>query len=1099
MAQQHPRHPFAAYFVTGRFADAVLSVRQEKDADDGDACAASVEVERVPVHRIVLAAQSSVLDALFASCASLPSAPCAAKREPTFSQPQKQDHAEGEQPSTFESASIPAVPTLSTAPEFQHIQLKPLPDSVLTPSHSYALSLPVVPLLLPNATNSQALRAVLEWAYFGRLSHASLSLGSIFELLRLAEILRVDALYVHARGWLEHLLRGSFSDNQLDAFLSQDMILGVANKEPISAMNPARLPQCPRLASEWASAVVSAVRTSTHADLLVRVLAAAVRDIKSFPEASDSSLSGQNNESFSELQQDIELVLRVSKDHSDSFITYRFVRNICTTWQDKFDDPLNADHVMTLLNLIDYEQFAVPELEVLNKDVTHDRVPKQIAFKAFMLAVKKRESSVPRNPSSSEIPVADMYLGAPGAQTGILGDHFDPLTITAAKSTLSKEKLEAQKGGCCVLSPLAISQSPATVSASTSTTSLLAFAIPEDGNETIRPDTINNPSRRAVASSSKKQRPPLSRSLFIPVHSANDVELKEFSSPTSSEPASHQTVSAMTNAPTTSRFNSAGFSSNGFSARSNLADSCNDEYVVASSFEEFRLAANVAGQAERKDQTSADGSNSNESFDQISATASSLFNSAARAIHQQFFGKTKSEEEVTAVSADTADTSKLDEDEGNLTAIYVGPRSIESGCDEFTVENVTTSEPQEAMSVAATIIPATNANSITCSAGSADNLQPKSKKGSADIELSSRASSLPAALVSSSRIYRLPVPSFSEMNSGSNHVNTSRAATLSGPVAPSQSSKPIQHSVLPQLRRHTMSVPSTTELLDAVSQKLTRLIEKGHIDVVAEVEDGRQVHDIQYSGNRSAESEKMELAPTLGALRDVTKPISVLSFNARHGIDIARTGISDSQVETVRLPIEKRWAQVSGNVEEMNHRNTVSEMNGLNVCPLAGNKRRSPSSALGKIPKEPSLTSPTSRTAPSSLGNSDSKIKPVVDQAFFHHPIELRQTTQFSLVMRLTLQFLLFVKGNSSHLRKCHAGRVSLLCRPAALLSSIRSPATLAQSLTSFPGHPLQNHNMQVEFQVSGSFRKILLFPHHRTSLTSPIPPFPLMILARAT
>ncbi|KAJ3391227.1 hypothetical protein HDU84_006291 [Entophlyctis sp. JEL0112] len=126
---QHAAPPlFAAFFVTGRFADALLRVRVP----------ALAVCEDVRVHRVVLAAQSSFFDALFAAAPVSPPSP----------------------------------------------QQFPL--------------LPLFVVDLPRPSTASHFRAVLEWIYFGPSFAPRLSLLQAIPVLSLARFLALPALEARA-------------------------------------------------------------------------------------------------------------------------------------------------------------------------------------------------------------------------------------------------------------------------------------------------------------------------------------------------------------------------------------------------------------------------------------------------------------------------------------------------------------------------------------------------------------------------------------------------------------------------------------------------------------------------------------------------------------------------------------------------------------------------------------------------------------------------------------------------------------------------------------------------------------------------------------
>ncbi|KAJ3134359.1 hypothetical protein HK100_003663 [Physocladia obscura] len=141
---------------------------------------------------------------------------------------------------------------------------------------------------------------------------------------------------------------------QLSLFFSLGALevhVGVFLRKVCAGNNSTRRIEC-----EWANALEEAVRAEANITLIEDLIKAATRDLR--PSCGDDS---------------------------DSFIAYCFVRRLC----DKcisLGEPISPENVERILSTI------ISELEVLQNDVANDRVPKQVAISALMLAVKKRDS-----------------------------------------------------------------------------------------------------------------------------------------------------------------------------------------------------------------------------------------------------------------------------------------------------------------------------------------------------------------------------------------------------------------------------------------------------------------------------------------------------------------------------------------------------------------------------------------------------------------------------------------------------------------------------------------------------------------------------------
>ncbi|KAJ3242003.1 hypothetical protein HDU81_008875 [Chytriomyces hyalinus] len=668
-----PLHLFAAYFVTGRYADAMLEVDGGEDSRS----------ECVPVHRVILSAQSPVFDELFEATGS--------SSHPASDVMDERNDING-------VSSVSSLNGVSVGDNDSGLN----GTSKLTTAKQEN-NLPVFRVSLPPPCSALSLRGVLEWLYFGSLSHASLSLRTVFQLLQLASYLRVPSLVMHLRAWI-------------DSSVSNDKLLTGphASVSAYSSFN--------RDYPQWAGAIVAAVRADMDTVLLRRILHSAASDLR---KSGDSDLSA-----------------------SLSFVIYSFVCRVSLQWRNTFDDPLLPDHLLTLFNLIEYDQFSVNELEVLKEDVTHDRVPKQIAFKAFMLAVKKREASAVSTP----VVTASNAISA------------DPLP-TPNQVAMANPQLQFFE------SPNAPNSKSPSLVQTKSTASLLSFQIPEDGTETIRPDTINNPSRKS------KSRPSLSMEMFITQKNLEEpsrFQTSSSQSPPAVPPASSKPRSLVAN------------SSHTFSR----TESNEDVFVDANSF--------------------------------VTSTE-------------------KQQESV--VENDSHSFEDEEEEEGNRTAIFLGGGPSAAEADAATLQMTPSSS--EASKSASQETPS--------SAGTAWYSQTNLEESKKSLLTQKNYATCSSVFVGREAV-----------------SNNQQQQQLSQQPQQQQQQQQVQAQQKQKQRRYA-TVPSTSDLLEAVSQKLTRLIESGEVNP-----DPTQ----DYSPPPDLSNTRSSLG--IQALRDVTKPISSNSFHARY-------------------------------------------------------------------------------------------------------------------------------------------------------------------------------------------------------------------------
>ncbi|KAJ3248593.1 hypothetical protein HDU78_011446 [Chytriomyces hyalinus] len=681
MATQRPAvplHLFAAYFVTGRYADAMLEVDGGEDARS----------EYVPVHRVILSAQSTVFDELFEATGSR-----------SLCSSDGMDRGNG----INGVGSVSCVDGVSVVDGGGGVN----GDNTLTTAKQQ-IKLPVFRVSLPRPCNALSLRGVLEWLYFGSLSHASLSLRSVFQLLQLASYLRVPSLVMHLRAWVESAVSSDKLETRSLASISGN-------------------PSFNRDYPQWAAAIVAAVRADMDTALLRRILHSAASDLRNSTDLDPAS--------------------------SVSFVIYSFVCRVSLQWRNSFDDPLLPEQLLTLFNLIEYDQFSVTELEVLKEDVTHDRVPKQIAFKAFMLAVKKREASTVSTPIVT-------------ASNAISADTLpEPNQVEFANPAL--QFFESPN--------VPASKSPSLVQTK-STASLLSFQIPDDGTETIRPDTINNPSRKS------KSRPSLSMEMFITQKNLED----------------------------SSRF------------QSSLSQS--PPAVPPASSKPRSLAANSSQIFSRT-----------ESNEDVFVDASC------------FVGST--EKQAPALENDSHSFEDEEEEEGNRTAIFLGGGPSVPETDAATLQMTPSSSEASKCPLQET----------TSSAGTAWQSQTHSE------ESKNKSLLMQKNNASCSTLF---VGSVAVSNHQQQQQQQQQQQLSQQPQQQQQQQQPqLQQK---QKQRRYATVPSTSDVLEAVSQKLTRLIESGEVNP-----DPTQDYFPPDLNNTRA---------SLGiqALRDVTKPISSNSFHARY-------------------------------------------------------------------------------------------------------------------------------------------------------------------------------------------------------------------------
>ncbi|KAI9329712.1 hypothetical protein BDR26DRAFT_718953 [Obelidium mucronatum] len=308
---------FAPFFVTGRFADAILR------ADFGEPHGSVL----VPVHRVVLAAQSPVLDSIF-------------------------EKGESTQSTTTTTT------TTTTILEY--------------------------PVPLPRGCSEAGLRLALEWLYFG---HCSFALNQAFSLLAVATALQIDSLKVHVNAFISRAISGE-----------QVVVANHTGKRSVLKITRAKL--------EWEHALMEAIETDQPLFMLHDIVYSAARDLRK----TDRGLS----------------------EATKSFIEYSFILGVFDFCNNTLGSPLNPIHCKNLLNAINYSEFKVSELEILQDDVQNNRIPNHIALSAMMLAVKKRENA------QVLVDFQTLPFPSPRSETKKL-QHFDDTTyqITSKGDTIT--------------------------------------------------------------------------------------------------------------------------------------------------------------------------------------------------------------------------------------------------------------------------------------------------------------------------------------------------------------------------------------------------------------------------------------------------------------------------------------------------------------------------------------------------------------------------------------------------------------------------------------------------------------------------------------
>ncbi|KAI9098108.1 hypothetical protein DFS34DRAFT_593594 [Phlyctochytrium arcticum] len=314
------QHPFAPFFMTGRFVDALLEVthptgkyadtlciagsgwgppaemeRRESnesqvtivfESDDeeetGDTAAERRRQMRdkgaislVPVHRIVLAAKSRVLEQLLEEKAAgrevWPPAPTAVLLTRGQNLAESPSTSDGDSSRSSSSASSPA-PSL------------PIPTRKRVPVPRAGTSIAVYRL---NATTPcSALRLLLEWCYFSSLTSASLDAYSCWPLRHLAKTLQVTDLLDYVENWIwdrldEGKLGTTYTDEEWGHVvigLVREMEIGGQGEERVRKVVDAAVAASAQLAKDAASSSDDTMGSSERQVATYRYLRKLVAD-----------------------------------------------------------------------------------------------------------------------------------------------------------------------------------------------------------------------------------------------------------------------------------------------------------------------------------------------------------------------------------------------------------------------------------------------------------------------------------------------------------------------------------------------------------------------------------------------------------------------------------------------------------------------------------------------------------------------------------------------------------------------------------------------------------------------------------------------------
>ncbi|KAJ3198773.1 hypothetical protein HDU67_003392, partial [Dinochytrium kinnereticum] len=232
-------HPFARFFITGRFADAVLRPGISRQLGKSGAAASSATLEthtiEIAVHKVILAAQSPYFDELFFTETT--------EEAPAVPSDSHQSDSEEDEEEKFDDAhqgfsdgdADPSTSNTYTAVTDGDRSPLTLAGSIDLPNNKSdtrrneaITSGKHLAAFTVHEVDECSLRLALDWFYFGDLD---LSLQSAWGVWTASKTFRVPALSARVEGFIEGMLDASetaFSEAMENEIDIMDAAMGIS-------------------------------------------------------------------------------------------------------------------------------------------------------------------------------------------------------------------------------------------------------------------------------------------------------------------------------------------------------------------------------------------------------------------------------------------------------------------------------------------------------------------------------------------------------------------------------------------------------------------------------------------------------------------------------------------------------------------------------------------------------------------------------------------------------------------------------------------------------------------------------------------------------
>lgn len=257
-----------------------------------------------------------------------------------------------------------------------------------------------IPVWEMNAPDEESLRLVLEWIYFGDIDF---TLFNVWGVLSLSQQMGLTALLARVYGYLTVALAFPVAMTADTGITTTDAACSVS------------MDHVSRDEGEWAIALVGAVRCAVDENVIKRIIHLASESSRAHTEPpAPAILTGDSDSSlvlneYSQCQLSFTLpraapssspspslssttsTLLHPPPATEAFLSYRFIRRVMDHRASSLlNDPLSPSQIKALLALVQFDQFTVRELEVLQED---DGVPRETMAYALMSSVRRRERS----------------------------------------------------------------------------------------------------------------------------------------------------------------------------------------------------------------------------------------------------------------------------------------------------------------------------------------------------------------------------------------------------------------------------------------------------------------------------------------------------------------------------------------------------------------------------------------------------------------------------------------------------------------------------------------------------------------------------------